>query len=217
VKLITTIISICLAFILTSQVKPNAIIKNEAYTAYIDTTIKMPVYVQYKLYNGGGSCERSNHWINDSKYKLVGEDSYASSGYDKGHLANAEDFAYDCHLDSLTFMQYNRLPQTKGLNRGLWKKQETLIRTISKKDSLWIICGGYWDPSSTKIINGMAIPTRYWKVVFSLTTGDMISGNIYTNTENAMMYEVSLENLELMLGYKLDIPPSSKKKKKKKK
>jgi endonuclease G len=212
-KLLTLLIlSLCLS--VYSQNKPNAIIKNDAYVAYVDTTIKMPIYVQYKLYKGGGNCERSNKWINDSKYKMIGEDSYAGSGYEKGHLANAEDFAYNCHLDSLTFNNYNRLPQTKALNRGIWKKQETAIRKISQKDSLLIICGGYWESNSSNV-KGMLIPSRCWKVVYSLTAKQVLSCSIFTNTENPSEIPMTVDNLEIYLGYSLNLPKPSKKKKKK--
>jgi endonuclease G len=215
-KILSTVSLVLISLVGLSQVKPNAVIKNAAYTSYIDTTIEMPVYVEYRLYRGGGPCERANRWTNDSKYQLVGESSYSNSGYERGHLANAEDFAYNCHLDSLTFMYYNRLPQTKSLNRGVWKKQETLIRSLSQKDSLWIICGGYWD-SNVKIIKGLYVPTRCWKLVYSLTTGKLISGYIYTNDETAVMYSTSKENLESLLGYKLISPTVNKKKIKTKK
>ena len=213
--LVLLTLTLCLSAF--SQVKPNAVIKNEAYTAYIDTTIKMPVYVEYKLYKGGGNCERADRWINDSKYKLIGEDDYAKSGYDKGHLVNAEDFAYNCHLDSLTFRNYNRLPQTKALNRGLWKKQETEVRKISQNDSLLIFCGGYWE-SNSLLVNGMLIPTRCWKVVYSLSKQTVLSSSIFTNSEtNPFRMEYTLENLEAYLGYKLNIPAPPKRRKKSKK
>jgi endonuclease G len=199
-----------------SQIKPNAVIKNDAYTAYIDTVKNMPVYVSYKLYKGGGNCERSNKWINDSKYKMISEESYAGSGYEKGHLANAEDFAYNCHLDSLTFNTYNRIPQTKALNRGIWKKQETNIRKISQTDSLLITCGAYWDPNNLNVVKGMSIPSRCWKVVYSLSSKQVLFSSIFTNSENPSEIPMSIENLEIYLGYSINLPKPTKKKKKKK-
>lgn len=214
-KNLLLIITLTFCLSVYSQNKPNAIIKNEAYTAYVDTTLRMPIYVEYKLYKGGGNCERSNKWINDSKYKLIGDTSYAGSGYEKGHLANAEDFAYNCHLDSLTFNNYNRLPQTKALNRGIWKKQETAIRKISQTDSLLIICGGYWESGSPKI-KGMSIPSRCWKVVYSLTAKQVLSSSLFTNTENPTEIPIRVEDLEIYLGYSINLPKPTKKKKKKK-
>jgi DNA/RNA endonuclease G (NUC1) len=216
-KIITLIISLGILFLANSQVKPHATITNAAYTSYIDTVKNMPVYVTYKLYKGGGNCERSNKWINDSKYKMIGDESYAGSGYEKGHLANAEDFAYNCHLDSLTFNTYNRIPQTKALNRGIWKKQETLIRKMSQTDSLLITCGAYWDLNTINSVKGMAIPSKCWKVVYSLSTRQVLSSSIFTNSENPTEVPMTIENLELYLGYSINLPkPKSKNKSKKK-
>ena len=214
IKKLLTLLVLSLCLNVYSQVKPNATIKNDAYTAYIDTVKNMPVYVIYKLYKGGGNCERADRWINDSKYKLIGEDAYAKSGYDKGHLVNAEDFAYNCRLDSLTFNMYNRLPQTKALNRGIWKKQENAIRKISQKDSLLIICGGYWESNPT-LVKDMAIPSRCWKVVYSLTAKLVLSSSIFTNTENPSEIPMTVDNLEIYLGYSINLPKPTKKKKKK--
>jgi len=212
--LLTIFVTLCLTSY--SQIKSDGVIVNDAFISYINITIKMPVYVKYKLYKGGGKCERSNKWINDSKYDLIRDSSYAASGYEKGHLANAEDFAYDCHLDSLTFNNYNRLPQTKALNRGIWKKREAEIRALSQKDSLLIICGGYWETNSQTKIKGMLIPSRCWKVVYSLTTEQVVMAYLYTNTENPSEISMSVSNLEALLGYSISMPPREKKKKVKK-
>ena len=213
IKQLIIVIALTIGLNANSQIKPHVVIKNDAYTAYVDTTIKMPVYVQYKLYKGGGNCERSNKWINDSKYILIGDTSYAGSGYEKGHLANAEDFAYNCHLDSLTFNNYNRLPQTKALNRGIWKKQETAIRKISQTDSVLVICGGYWE-SGKHIVKGMAIPSRCWKVVYSLTAKQVLSSSLFTNSDNPTEIPIRVEDLEIYLGYSINLPKPTKKKKK---
>ena len=145
---------------------------------------------------------------------IISSCQIGGSGYEKGHLANAEDFAYNCRLDYLTFNSYNRLPQTKALNRGIWKKQETAIRKISLKDSLLIICGGYWESSPT-LIKGMAIPSRCWKVVYSLSAKQVLSCSIFTNTENPAEIPMTVANLEIYLGYSINLPKPTKKKKKK--
>jgi DNA/RNA endonuclease G (NUC1) len=196
--------------------KVDTTITNEAYTAYVNKSLGEPLYVKYKLYKGGGDCKRSNHWSNDTKLKLVDEKQYEGSNYQKGHLVNAEDFAYNCHLDSMTFRFYNRIPQTKKLNIGIWKENETLIRKLSQTDSLIVYCGGYWD-SSSKVVNGMKIPNMCWKVVYSLSQKKVIMCNVFTNTDTPIVYSWALVNLESMLGYSLGIPTDVKKKEKKKK
>lgn len=197
---------------LLGQYKVDTTITNKAYTAYVNKELGQSLYVKYKLYKGGGTCTRASNWINDTKLKLVDEKQYKGTIYDKGHLANAEDFAYDCHLDSLTFRDYNRLPQTRKLNRGIWKINETEIRILSQKDSLMIYCGGYWD-SSSQDVNGMKIPVRCWKVVYSLSQKKVLYCLVFYNIETPTRYNTSLENLESMLGYSLGIVKPNKKKK----
>lgn len=199
--------------------KVDTTITNEAYSAFINKSLGEPLYVKYKLYKGGGDCKRSNNWSNDTKLKLVNEKQYEGTLYDKGHLANSEDFSYNCHLDSLTFRFYNRIPQTRKLNRGIWKINETEIRKLSQTDSLVVYCGGAWD-SSSKVVNGMKIPNMCWKVVYSLSQKKVIMCNVFTNTDTPIVYSWTLVNLESMLGYSLGIPtdiPKKKEKEKKKK
>ena len=199
---------------LFSQYKPDTVITNEAYSAYVNKELGEPLYVKYKLYKGGGKCQRATNWVNDTKLKLVNEEQYKGTLYDKGHLANAEDFAYNCHLDSLTFRDYNRIPQTRKLNRGIWKTNETEIRKMSQTDSLMVYCGGYWG-SPNLVVNGMKIPSICWKVVYSLSLKKVVFCSIYYNTDTPVKTDTNLGKLEMMLGYSLDVFEDLKKKKKK--
>lgn len=198
---------------LLSQYKVDTTIINEAYTSYVNKELGQALYVKYKLYKGGGKCPRATNWVNDTKLKLVDENQYKGTLYDKGHLANAEDFAYDCHLDSLTFRDYNRLPQTRKLNRGIWKTTETKIRKMSQIDSLIVYSGGYWGTPNI-VVNGMKVPSICWKVVYSLSQKKVVICSIYYNNDKPVKTDTSLEKLELMLGYSLGVNPETKKKKK---
>lgn len=142
-KLILTFILSIFFFVSNAQ-KNVVIIKKENYTSYFDTVLKQPLVVTYYLFLGGGPCSRSGfNFKNDlPNIKTATTSDYAKSGYDRGHLANAEDFAYDCKLDELTFRYYNCLPQSKVLNRGLWKQKEEEVRQLSQRDSVLIICFG---------------------------------------------------------------------------
>ena len=203
-KILLLLLSIVLYNQIYSQYKVDTIIKNEAYSSYINLELKQPLYVKYILYRGGGDCERSDKWVNDTDIELLTEKQYRGSKYDKGHLANAEDFAYDCHLDSLTFLFYNRIPQTPRLNRGVWKSDEDSIRKISQNDSLIVYCGGYWD-STSLVVNKMLIPIICWKVVYDIKKKRVIYCRTYTNTQNPIKEEMLLYELEGKIGYILDI------------
>jgi endonuclease G len=200
------LLSVVLSLPLLGQYKykPDTSIITEAYVSYVNKDLGQALYVKYKLYKGGGDCKRATNWVNDTELNLVDEYQYKGTIYDKGHLANAEDFAYDCHLDSLTFRDYNRLPQTRKLNRGIWKTNEAEIRKLSQTDSLIIYCGGYWD-SKSKEVNKMKVPTICWKVVYSLSLKKIVFCSIYYNNDKPSKKDTDLITLESLLGYSLGI------------
>ena len=181
----------------------DTILKNDVYNSYVSYSLKMAIQVNYILYKGGGDCDRKRfRFKKETKIDISANKQYTKSGYDRGHLANAKDFAYDCDKDEKTFRYYNCLPQTPNLNRGIWKVWETKIRKESQTDSLLIMCGGIWSDSLT--INGMRIPKNCWKVVFSLTDKTIKHVLLFTNEmKSASLREITICALEEKLKYKL--------------
>ena len=139
----------------------DTILVENCYKSFYNYKIKAPSFVIYKLYNGGGDISRNG--IGFKTKKGFPHFNYVKSGYDRGHLCPAEDFAYDLDLMKSTFYYHNAIPQTMKLNRGNWKKYENIIRAESKKDSLLIICGG------CDYNNGL-IPSKCFKIVYSLSS-----------------------------------------------
>jgi endonuclease G len=181
-----------------SQIKVNKGI----YKVNFSNTFHEPRYVSYTLYKGGGDCDRDSfRFINDDTILQCATDAdYKGSKYDKGHLANAEDFAFDCTKDELTFRYYNCLPQTPNLNRGVWKTNETLIRKWSQTEKLYIICGGYF--GNTKV-GSLTVPSHCWKVVQSVSTKKVLFCGWFSNTTHATMEEISIAELEKRLKSKI--------------
>ena len=191
------LILILISLNLTSQVKYDTIISNSIYKSYFNYELKQPVLLTYKLYKGGGDCKRDTfRFINDSKIKTLTNKNYKNSGYDKGHLASAEDFAYNCSLDELTFRFYNCVPQTHELNRGVWKKEEFYVRNLSQFDSLIVIC---YNTYKSKKINNMIIPDTCYKFVYSLRNKKFVVAFYATNT-NQPIYK-SITNSVLIKKY----------------
>jgi len=188
-------------FIAFSQ-KVDTIIKTDMFTSYYSKELRLPIMVKYVLYKGGGECSRvGDVFHNDYKLNVVGAKEFKASGYDEGHLANAEDFAYDCKKQKGTFQFINQLPQTPNLNRGIWKHYETIIRELSQHDSLIIVCGGIWEDN--KVVNGMRIPNKCWKIVYSLTQKKIIYVLLFTNDNKATVRELRTVE-ELNLKNKID-------------
>jgi DNA/RNA endonuclease G, NUC1 len=115
------------------------IVDKSIYKANFSNTLYVPRYVSYYLYKGGGKCDRKkeNFSFNNDMPELQcaknADYSNNTNQYQKGHLANAEDFAYDCKLEELTFRYYNCLPQTENLSKGICETKEAQIREWSKK------------------------------------------------------------------------------------
>jgi endonuclease G len=183
-----------IATLLNGNLVAQSIVKRSIYTVNFSNALHEPLWISYKLYRGGGVCSRSKfRFHNDiDSLQTATDKDYARSGFDKGHLANAEDFAYDCTKDELTFRYYNCLPQTPNLNRGVWKIKETLIRQWSQSDSLLIVCGGTF---TKKKIGRIAVPDHCWKVVQSLTTKKILFCGWFTNTSKATVTEIPLTEL----------------------
>ena len=166
-----------------SAQKIDTTIDNGVYQSFFNYKLKTPVFVRYKLSNGGGDCSRESfRFNNDTKIKTATLKDYAHSGYDIGHMCNAEDEAFDCTRDESTFRFYNALPQTPNLNRGIWKKDETSIRALSKNDTLLILCGGFFTKDIT-IGDKVAVPTECWKMVYSYKQKKIVFCKAYTNEQ----------------------------------
>ena len=169
--LITIILRTCQPAV--AQIQYDTVIQTKAYTSYFSFQDKCPVMVVYKLYHGGGNCDRMGDVFKNSLGdKEASDKDYNYSGYDKGHMANSKDFAFDCALQEGTFRYFNACPQTPTNNRGIWKHYETEVRKMSQTDSLLVICYNHF--SKDKMNGRVSIPDTNYKVVYSLTTNHIV-------------------------------------------
>lgn len=183
---------IFLMFLCCSTTLQNNLIitaHTKSYRLWYDLDKHVPVLVMWKMYNGGGSFPRSVFYFKTAPGSATNKD-FVKMGYDKGHMADAQDFAYDSTRMSETFTYYNVAPQTPQLNRGVWKTYESRSRTTSKTDSLLIACGSIYEGTEFKKMGNVIIPSGYWKVVQSLSTGHILFSGKFTNTKTPVMTEV---------------------------
>lgn len=181
----------------------DTIIKTGIYKSYYSNTLRVPLYVTYTLSKGGGDCnfKKEGYDFTDCNcaYSATLKD-YARSGYEAGHLVNAEDFANDCEKEKQTFCFYNSVPQTAKLNRGIWKHWETKVRELSQTEDLLIITGAIY---GTKAIgeNRVAVPDYCYKIIMSAGSKEMIWCLLFPNDESGTFQSVSIEELKEKLGY----------------
>lgn len=152
----------------------DTIINREWYQSYFNQAHSTVSFVRYQLYKGGGSVSRKGMtWVHSVGDRVF---PYAHSGYDKGHLAPAQDFAWSRAAMLSTFDYCNALPQAPALNRGAWKKLETKVRSWSQSDTLSIECGGLSFDFKSKMV-----PKYFYKIVTRHQGRDTLVNIIYLN------------------------------------
>lgn len=97
---------------------------------------------------------------------------YKGSGYDRGHLSPAADFAFDKEAMSETFYMSNMSPQAGSFNRGIWKDLESEVRTWAKKfGRVYVISGPVLEKPASEYesigANKVSIPQYYYKVLLA--------------------------------------------------
>ena len=95
-----TLLLLCISVLTLAQTKlvTDTIVDMGIYKSYYNYALKQPLYVTYRLSKGGGSCDREAEGFSfkNCGINTAATTDYAGSPYDRGHLANAEDFASDC-------------------------------------------------------------------------------------------------------------------------
>ena len=205
-RILTAILLLNITFSLYAQ-KVDTILTTDIYKSYFSYKYKLPLYVSYRLYKGGGNCGRkSDNFKNTRMIDMATAKDFAGSGFDQGHMASAEDFAYDCIKQEATFRFENLLPQYPNLNRGIWKSGENDVREMSQTDSLKIIAGGKFGKKTFG--KKVGIPNYCFKIVISLTTNQVTHVYWYTNkVKDNIMQEITIEALfdKKHLGYVIDL------------
>jgi endonuclease G len=89
---------------------------------------------------------------------------YDKTGYDRGHMAPAEDASTDQEMYD-TFYLTNVVPQDPTLNRGKWKQREAHIRAAavaSPADTHVVTIPVY--PVVPQMMSGIPVPNGMWKI-----------------------------------------------------
>ncbi len=118
---------------------------------------------------------------------------YTNSGYDRGHLAAAKDFAaYGREAIKVSFYTSNILPQVgSGFNRDLWKNLEEYIRQLSNKIGPVLVYTGpifadYTSENFPTINHDIPVPTAYYKIVVHINDEEKMEtiGFVIENTDH---------------------------------
>lgn len=139
-----------------------------------DAAHKVPAWVGYAL-TGEDSLNKTTGRTGSFRADtaiLPGERAenidYANSGFDKGHMAPANDFTRSVEAMKATFVLSNAVPQRHGVNGGKWAQVEKSVHNLPPvHGTAWIFSGPIFAGPRPKKIgpNKVAVPTHTFKVV----------------------------------------------------
>jgi len=149
-------------------VVPNTVeLCNSFFVSVYDKVNQKVIIVSEHLKKGSvGTVERENLFHFDNRVgPQPSPKQYVGTGYDKGHMAPAADSSNEQEMFE-TFLMTNMTPQKPTLNRAAWKVLEEHTRQVlsqSKSDIYVVNIAVYGNNDK---MNGIPIPTGYWKIVF---------------------------------------------------
>ena len=188
----------------------DQIISHTGYSLLYNEKYKQANWVAYELTSEETNkiFERSNKFISDPKVKSVNafNKDYASSGYDRGHLAPAADMGWSASTMIESFYYSNMSPQQPGFNRGIWKKLEELVRTWAiENKAVYVVTGPVLAKGLSTIgYNKIAVPNYYYKVILDYQKPNIKGiGFILPNESSKSLlqnYAVSIDSVEKVTG-----------------
>ncbi|WP_170170306.1 DNA/RNA non-specific endonuclease [Hymenobacter perfusus] len=143
-----------------------------------------PTWVSWHLTRTDiGSAPRQDDFRPDPalprEFYQVTRNSYAGSGFDKGHNCPSADRTRELDDNSATFLMTNMLPQAGNNNQRTWSSLEEWTRgQVQRGQEVYVIMGSYGKGGTgtngfkTTIDNGhVTVPSRVWKVLVILPEG----------------------------------------------
>jgi endonuclease G len=142
-------------------------------------SLRIPEYVTYHLTRAdlNGTTPRSNDFRPEpglpagARAELT---DYEHSGYDRGHMAPADDFNRDSMAMSESFVLSNMSPQRPNLNRKMWERLEEQVRSLASDcGNIWLVTGSLFldsldRPARPAMFIGpdrVAVPTHFYKAI----------------------------------------------------
>lgn len=155
------------------------------FTLCFDKTKRASWWVAYPMHSAylGNTPRPDEPWTYDPKIESSWQANLALGSYRtyalaRGHqIANADRNA-NRSMQLQTFYNSNCTPQNYDLNGEGWMRLESKVRGWRCSDTLYVVTGAYWDPSSKnttidKANNTCPVPTHYFKVLARTVRGNV--------------------------------------------
>lgn len=209
----------------------NFFIDQSYYVQSYSSSRGTPNWVSWHLdpSNFTGASDRLNNFagftgLPQSAF-VVQSNSYASSGFDRGHNIPSGDRTSSANANSSTFLMSNMIPQAPRNNQQTWNNLEGYLRTKALEgNEVYIIMGSYGNggtgsngAASTIAGGKIAVPSNVWKVAIIIPAGNgdlsrvsattrviaVNTPNINTIDTDWKKYRVSVRAIEAATKYNL--------------
>ena len=162
------------------ELSNSQVICRRGYVLQHDNQARIPAWVSYTLTRaqtltcGGPRPERFEPDPELRSSQRSDMTDYRRSGYDQGHMAPNADLSWDAQVQRESFYLSNIAPQLPGLNRGLWRELEAIVRSWAyERGSLTIYVGPVYSRNSMRTIgaNRVVVPDAFFKIIIDNQSG----------------------------------------------
>ena len=192
------------------------VLDKKYFVVCCDPANKIPAWVAYALTKEDSlakTTKRQGSFRADPalpRGKRAENSDYSGSGYDKGHMAPANDFTQSVAAMKATFVLTNAVPQKHGVNGGQWAKLEASVHALASScGTIWAVSGPLSvgdKPVKTIGPDKVAVPTHTYKAVLCVhPNGDkemfgFVLPNVNKPTGTIASYTFSVEYVEKLTG-----------------
>lgn len=196
-------------------IKPSdEIVQHTGYTLSYNEEYEQASWVAYVLSGprlASASFHRTDKFLADPLVRTgsATNEDYNGSGYDRGHLASAEDMSWSKTTMAESFYYSNMSPQVPEFNRGVWRRLEELVRYwATAYDSIYVVTGPVLTSGLPTIgPDKVAVPNYYYKVVLEYNSrGVKGIGFLLRNEPSAatlQKFAVPIDSVEHLTGIDL--------------
>lgn len=193
----------------------NVVKRYTAMTVNFNSSYRVPNCVSYILTSDMVDITNGPNAQNRRNYKFYCDPSvagcpewyeYKQSGYDRGHMAPANDMRWSRQSMSDCFLMTNICPQDHDLNGGSWNKLELKIHDWAKRYGKIVVATGPIFNGSTQRIgknNDIVVPSGFFKVVLDPARNRAI-GFVYDNHEGGggvKRHACTVDEVERITGH----------------
>lgn len=189
---------------------------HEGYASGLDPATREPRWVAYELvseHSLGCLSRRGSKFVPDSKAPASDQASridYFRSGYDLGHLAPNQDFAWSAREQLDTFTFANAAPQLPGLNRQGWERLEEDVRAWAlQRHKLVIYTGPIYRGRAAIGPDRIPIPSAFFKVIVDPRANEFIAfvmPQALVKKSSVSIWRTPLSEIEMEAGIRFPLP-----------